>query len=164
MLACMNKQAYLSILVPTHESGIIIRWLPTLLWSSLIFALSHQPKETLAPLQPSTIMAQPEFMLFGMDADTLLGKSAHMLLFAVLGMLLYRATRHYQLTVLLALVYAGLDEWHQAFVPGRTPRLSDIGFDLAGVLFVLLIIRVGVWLWRQHLHNKRLDANLSTQP
>ena len=27
---------------------------------------------------------------------------------------------------------AGLDEWHQAFVPGRAARVSDVGLDTIG--------------------------------
>lgn len=79
-------------------------------------------------------------MLFGMNADTLIGKSAHVLLFALLAVSLYRATRRYEVTFLLAFIYAGTDEWHQSFVIGRTPRISDIGFDMLGVTLALLLL------------------------
>ena len=124
------------------------QWGPVLIWCLVIFMFSHQPKAVLAPLQPSTIVEQPGFMLFGMDADTLLGKSAHVLLFAVLGVLLYRATQRYWLTIVLALLYAGVDEWHQSFVPGRTPRFGDVGFDMVGVIIGLLALMM-IAYWRQ---------------
>ena len=37
-------------------------------------------------------------------------------------------------TLLIAVIYAGLDEWHQSFVPLREARVRDVAIDaLAGV-------------------------------
>jgi len=36
------------------------------------------------------------------------------------------------LTLLIAIAYAGLDEWHQSFVPLREPRARDVFIDAAG--------------------------------
>ena len=119
------------------------RWLPVLLWAALIFFMSHQSKATLAPMQPSGIVHEPGVMLFGVDADTLVGKSAHVFLFAVLAGLLWRATSSVGTAFFLLILYAGLDEWHQSFVPGRTPRLTDVGFDAAGAAVMLLVL----WGW-----------------
>lgn len=35
--------------------------------------------------------------------------------------------------------YALLDEWHQTFVPGRSPSLDDVERDVIGVSIGLLI-------------------------
>ena len=37
-------------------------------------------------------------------------------------------------TILLAGLYAALDEWHQGFIPGRCPALKDWIADLVGVV------------------------------
>lgn len=36
--------------------------------------------------------------------------------------------------LIIAMVYGALDEWHQAFVPGREARLSDWLLDMVGCL------------------------------
>ena len=41
--------------------------------------------------------------------------------------------------MLLTLLYAMSDELHQAFVPGRTGRLQDIGTDLVGAVIGVAI-------------------------
>jgi VanZ family protein len=38
----------------------------------------------------------------------------------------------------LSIVYAITDEIHQSFVPGRSPRVLDVGIDALGVLLGLL--------------------------
>ena len=45
--------------------------------------------------------------------------------------------------VLLAVVYGATDEWHQSFVPGRTPELRDLFADAVGSAFGASV----VWLW-----------------
>ena len=41
---------------------------------------------------------------------------------------------------LLAFLYAISDEWHQAFISGRTASLQDIGMDGIGITLVVLIL------------------------
>ncbi len=38
-------------------------------------------------------------------------------------------------TLVVAVTYAGLDEWHQSFVPLREARVRDIAIDALGALF-----------------------------
>ena len=71
-------------------------------------------------------------------------KSAHAAEFFVLGLLLFWAARRgrasrWQLrwtvqSLVIAGVYALLDEVHQAFVPTRTPSLVDSGIDFVGAV------------------------------
>ncbi|MER3397663.1 MAG: hypothetical protein C4315_10755 [Chloroflexota bacterium] len=110
-------------------------WGPALLWMALIFYLSAQ----------SQLPTVPESWL-----DTLLKKSAHFLVYAVLARLYLRALGFYRplplpaagLALLLAALYAVTDEFHQAFTPGRTPRLTDWIIDCAGAAAGLF--RVGL--------------------
>lgn len=69
-----------------------------------------------------------------------LRKGAHLLLYGVLGVALAAALngagfgnwRRWVLAGLLVVLVGALDEWHQAFVPGRTGRAVDVLVDLAG--------------------------------
>jgi hypothetical protein len=54
------------------------------------------------------------------------------------------APRQLALAVLLAVLYSFSDEFHQAFVPGRTPSLMDLGVDAIGAL-----VGVGVWMYER---------------
>jgi VanZ family protein len=50
--------------------------------------------------------------------------------------------RNLRLALVVALVYALSDEFHQAFVPGRHPDPFDLLWDAAGAL-----IGLGLWAW-----------------
>ena len=47
------------------------------------------------------------------------------------------------LTLLIAVAYAGLDEWHQSFVPLREARVRDVFIDAAGAL----LAQIFAWLY-----------------
>ncbi|MGA2000047.1 MAG: VanZ family protein [Terriglobales bacterium] len=44
------------------------------------------------------------------------------------------------LALLSAAAVAGLDEWHQAFLPGRTGTIRDVALDTTAAAFVQLVI------------------------
>jgi VanZ family protein len=106
-------------------SGSFLRlWLPVVAWAALIFALSSVPD-----------------LGTGLGGwDTALRKLAHTGEYAVLGLLLHRATGRAGLASALGVLYAVSDEIHQSFVPGRMGSPVDVGIDAVGVV-------VGVWAW-----------------
>jgi len=119
------------------------RWLrdvmPLVLWMALIFALS----------------SQPVLVTIGDETDEkLFYKTAHMLAFAMLAWLWWRALapqRQSGWSILLTAfalttLYGVSDEIHQLFVPGRHSRLADIFFDAGGALAMILLIRRVKWL------------------
>jgi len=75
-------------------------------------------------------------------------KIAHFTEYAILGFLAARAfrtsprraisERWFLISLILIVVYAFLDEFHQSFVPSRTPSIYDSLIDIAGGLTVLL--------------------------
>lgn len=72
-------------------------------------------------------------------------KLCHMAEFALLGLLLTlgpaRVRRRDRWPWLLLLVaFAGADELHQLFVPGRTPSLADALADVCGALIGLSLL------------------------
>lgn len=79
-----------------------------------------------------------------------LRKSAHMIEFGVLSLLLWQAIRQHRLSGFqavfggsaLALIYAFSDEFHQHFVRGRHGTIRDVGFDLAGITIAMTIASI----------------------
>jgi VanZ family protein len=71
-------------------------------------------------------------------------KLAHFTEYAILGFLAARAFRVHQrwflISLLLVVVYALLDEYHQSFVPSRTASIFDSMIDMAGGISALIFI------------------------
>ncbi len=111
---------------PIKQVFRILEILPPLIWAGLIFYLSAQPN-----------------LNSGLGAwDLILRKIAHMAVFAILFWLIWRAfafKRQYFLwSLLIAILYAASDEWHQSFIVGRSMEFIDFLFDSLGILAVAL--------------------------
>ncbi|MEZ6019609.1 MAG: VanZ family protein [Planctomycetota bacterium] len=60
--------------------------------------------------------------------------------------------------ILLAALALGLsDEWHQSFVPTRTPSVLDLVTDVTGAVSVLAVV---AWLTRPDAHDRGLRLRL----
>jgi VanZ family protein len=104
------------------------RWLPVLVWAAVIFAFSSVPS-----------------LNSGLGGwDYVLRKGAHMTEFAILAVLLMRATASYLWAFPLAVAYAATDEVHQTFVRGRHGSPLDVAIDAVGAL-------IGLAVWRSKL-------------
>jgi VanZ family protein len=75
--------------------------------------------------------------------DFILKKTAHVIEYAILFFLIWRAgsnegrrvsVRVFLGSLILSLLYALTDEWHQTLTPGREGTLRDVGFDGLGIL------------------------------
>ena len=100
------------------------RWLPVLVWAGVIFAFSSIPS-----------------LNSGLGTwDFVLRKGAHMTEYAILAVLLVRATGSYRWAFVLAVAYAGSDEFHQTFVRGRHGSPVDVGIDAVGALIGLTLL------------------------
>jgi VanZ family protein len=107
------------------------RWLPVLVWAGVIFAFSSIPS-----------------LNSGLGTwDYVLRKLAHMTEYAILAVLLARATGSYAWALALAVAYAGSDEVHQLFVRGRHGSPIDVGIDAAGALVGLAVLRSKLRPW-----------------
>ena len=114
------------------------RWLPVLVWAGVIFAFSSIPS-----------------LNSGLGTvDLVLRKGAHMTEYAILAMLLMRASVSYAWAFALAVVYATSDEVHQLFVRGRHGSPLDVAIDGVGAL-------IGIGLWRSQ-RARRSSEPLST--
>ena len=51
-------------------------------------------------------------------------------------------------TLLLAVTYAGIDEWHQSFVPLREARFRDVAVDAFGAVLAQSLVWIyAKWKW-----------------
>ena len=77
-------------------------------------------------------------------------KSMHSFVYFVLVILLLNAFysiyiinyRSYLFSIVVSFIYACSDEFHQLYVVGRTGQFIDIGIDMMGVLFGVLVFYV----------------------
>lgn len=74
-------------------------------------------------------------------------KWAHIYLYAALGFFSYLAVGVYAPG--MCFLYSCADEFHQRFVPGRSGRVRDLGYDACGWLAGVLLAAVLVWLYRR---------------
>ena len=104
-------------------------WGPAAIWAAVLFLLSESEPGTGA--------------LWTLGHD----KVGHLGLYGVLGALLAwgghksQVGYHISFLVLAGVLYGVLDEWHQSFVPGRTPSGGDILADAVGVILGVLAFR-----------------------
>jgi VanZ family protein len=83
-------------------------------------------------------------------------KSGHFTEYFILGFLLFRAFRSgsvelktlrwVSFSVILVIIYAASDEFHQSFVATRTASLVDVGIDITGGVFA----QGASFLWYGH--------------
>jgi VanZ family protein len=107
------------------------RWLPVLVWAGVIFAFSSIPS-----------------LNSGLGGwDYVLRKGAHMSEYAILAVLLVRATGSYAWAFAFAVAYAATDEVHQLFVRGRHGSPIDVAIDAAGALIGITLLRSKMHRW-----------------
>jgi VanZ family protein len=145
---------------PTPAAKLLRYWLPVVVWMALIFSASADTQSYvhssrlfepllrwLFPHLPPATVAQ---------IHHLFRKTCHLTEYAILACLFWRAIRkpgkndprpwrweEVGLALAVVFAYAASDEFHQIFVPNRTPLVSDVLIDTAGGGAGLLLL----WLW-----------------
>ena len=111
-----NRQPFIT-LRPVTTTRLSL-WIPVVVWAAVIFAFSAIPG-----------------LGTGLgDWDLVLRKIAHLAEYALLGVLLYRATRSAPVAIAIGSLYAMTDEFHQSFVRGRHASPIDWAIDTVGVV------------------------------
>jgi VanZ family protein len=116
-------------------------WMPALIFALFIFIMSAQSSPPGQNLAPDYVAHFFEYGLFALT-------------------LVWAVTRGLKKTITLNRVivcffissaYSATDEFHQSFVPHRTPSWSDIFADAVGAAAFLLIVLALAWLRRRRL-------------
>ena len=111
-------------------------WLPPILWGLIIFSFSS------LQVGSSNEIYWKDFVI---------KKTAHVVEYAILAVLLYRAMigsdvekkKAIIFSILIVSLYGFTDEFHQSFTPGREPRIRDVIIDtIGGALGVLTFCKV----------------------
>ncbi len=121
--------------------NLTVRWGPALVIMSVIFLLSSQTRSRLPNFGP---------------LDYIVKKSGHMLGYGLLASAYWwglgRGRRQSWYAWILAVIYAGTDEFHQSFVAGRDPSVVDVlVFDNLGAATALVVTGP---IWRRLISRK----------
>lgn len=100
-------------------------WGPPVFWMALIFFFSSRPT-----IKTTQIYWQ----------DFVIKKTAHFIEYAILAFLYLRGflgsgfskKKSFIFALVLCILYATSDEFHQSFIPGREPRIRDVIIDTIG--------------------------------
>lgn len=144
--------------------------LAVIFWMAIIFKLSAQPGEQSNLLSSKvtgvivsiTQRFRPDVNLVSLNH--FIRKCAHFLAYLVLGVIMLFAMRRIGLSdkrgvgfaLLICIGYAITDELHQAFVPGRTPKLTDVLIDSSGAL-------LGIGTYLRVVENRWNELNQKIQ-
>ena len=107
---------------------LISNWLPPIIWALIIFSFSS------LQVGSSNEVYWKDFVI---------KKTAHLVEYAILAILLYRAMVNSEIdkkkaliaSIVMAGFYGLTDELHQSFTPGREPRIRDVVIDTIGASF-----------------------------
>ena len=148
-------------------TGWLAKWWPALAWAVCISVFStyaFRSDNTASYLIPILHWLLPKASL-----KTLLvihhyiRKTAHFVEYFILSLLVLRGIRSGQRATRLAWAlaaigivagYASLDEFHQSFVPDRTPAVADVLLDTTGGIAAQVIAAL-VLLWG-HVRERRV--------
>jgi VanZ family protein len=116
----------------------LIRFLPAILWMIVIFYLSHQSGDELGSLLPFFQAFAPWMMSFDWG---------HFIAYFILACTFYfgLGSRFYHwkgklLVIAICLLYGITDEFHQSFIPNRTPDWGDLRNDTIGAALAMLLL------------------------
>lgn len=82
------------------------------------------------------------------QTEKVIRKIAHFSIYTLVGLLLMGLLSTYKInnkwriiiTIVVGILYASSDEFHQSFSPGRTPKITDVYIDTLGVLLGTLLV------------------------
>ncbi len=134
----------------------VLAWLFVALWMALIFVFSAQTGEQSGGLSHAIALEIQRLLGGTLDEPAVaalegfIRSMAHGSVFFVLAILISRALTRSQLqdirniilTLIIGALYAGSDEFHQYFVPGRAMQLEDFLVDLSGIVAAIILYQV----------------------
>ena len=104
---------------------VVRGWGPVILWMGIIFFFSSQQR----------IVVSPQDLI-----NFIFFKSLHVLEYALLYILTFRATKSPIMSFLIVILYGASDEIHQLFISTREGRVRDVIIDTAGAVLAWISI------------------------
>lgn len=158
-------------------------WIPAIVWLGLI---AIESTASLSSENTGRFLYPVLHFLFGLDPvrfltwHLLIRKTGHVVGYAVLSMLLFRAWRATifvkndprwsivwaRIALGMTALVASLDEWHQTFLPSRTGTIHDVLLDTAAGLGAQILL----FLWLRGEKRGKPEApgspvpRISTEP
>lgn len=142
-----------------NERGVLKYWAPPIIWMSAIFFFSTDIFS--GDNTGSLLWKVVGFIYPGVTQEFFesihfyIRKAGHFTGYAILALLLFRAFRSGAgarwrwswaiSSLLVAFLYASLDEYHQTFTRHRTGSIYDSLIDTSGAVAALLLL----WLFRR---------------
>lgn len=132
----------------------VTHWMPALGWMILIFVGSTDvlsAQQTSRFIVPFLRWLDPHLSWAAINAiHAVIRKLGHVSEYAILAGLLWRALRGgktfqdriwlvFGVVWFASVLFAASDEFHQSFVPSRTPAVHDVMIDACGALIGLLL-------------------------
>ena len=159
---------------PPVRRNVLISWIPTMAWLCLLAAFST---DVFSAEHTGSILEKVLRLLFGEISSErfyaihfLVRKTAHFCSYGTLSAFAFfswRATfpalkvwstRWSGLALLLTLLAASADEFHQSFVPSRTASPRDVLLDMVGAVFFQVAIAIVLRLfWRDRLEREKIS-------
>jgi len=141
-------------------------WLAALLWLGLI---AFESTNALSAANTGSLLYPLLHRLLGLDPirfltwHFMLRKTGHVIGYAVLSLLFYRAWKATipirldprwsigwaRIAFTMTALVASLDEWHQTFLPSRTGTVRDVVLDSTAALFAQLLVYLWLRGWRK---------------
>ncbi len=125
---------------------------------ALIFFFSHQTADVSSNTSGrfAKVLADVLALVFSGElyekilwvAQWIVRKSAHLLLFTLLGVSVYnsfeipRKGKRVLTSLIVCIFYAITDEFHQSFIPGRACRIGDVLIDSIGSMVGVFLAQV----------------------
>lgn len=142
--------------VPPSLRVRVLAWLPTLLWLAAIATFST---DMFSAHHTESVLLRIIHLFYGNISyhqfniiHGFVRKTAHFSVYGFLSLVSFYSWRNTFpgrlrwefkwsiLALLLTLIAASMDEFHQRFVPSRGPSIRDVGMDMLGAMFVQTLI------------------------
>jgi len=154
-----------------HSPSVWKAWIPAIIWLGII---AIESTASLSSENTGRILYPVLHFLFGLDPvrfltwHFLIRKTGHVIGYAVLSILLFRAWRASvavknnprwsivwgRIALAMTALVASLDEWHQSFLPSRTGTIHDVVLDTTAGLAAQIL----VFLWLRGEKSDRPEA------
>lgn len=126
----------------------LIKLLLLIAWIVLIFMLSNLNGK--ASTGQSNILVNIAYKITRIDKDILIPiirKTAHITEYFILFILIYINIKEYKIkdiykvSILLSVIYALFDEFHQLFINERSGKVTDVLIDSIGIILGYIVIK-----------------------